>query len=143
MVIPNDSLKNKSAYWHDGQFYTVTTDTGFTSNDFNNDLSAGKFAKTIITGQPKYITQLSEIKSDTTVAVLISDITINTYTIPSNFKLHTLDLNGFQLKVTSGIFKVEVNHSFKVDFAGGGILDLGLKYAIVDSPAPSGSQITD
>lgn len=43
IVIPDKAMTDKLAYWYDGQLYSVGTDTGFTSNDFNADLSSGKF----------------------------------------------------------------------------------------------------
>ena len=43
MAIANGGMTAKSAYWHNGQFYSVGTDTGFTSNDFDADLAAGRF----------------------------------------------------------------------------------------------------
>lgn len=43
LVIPNDAAKDKLAIWHNGQFYSIGTDTGFTSNDFDADLAAGRF----------------------------------------------------------------------------------------------------
>lgn len=44
-VIPSDAMKDRLMYWNSGQFYSVGTDTGFTSNDFDADLAAGLFAK--------------------------------------------------------------------------------------------------
>lgn len=43
IIIPDNAMTNKLAYWHNGQFYSVGTDTGFTSNDFDADFSSGKF----------------------------------------------------------------------------------------------------
>ena len=43
IVIPDNSKLNKKSVWYNGQFYSVGTDTGFTSNDFDADLTSGKF----------------------------------------------------------------------------------------------------
>lgn len=50
-VIPPDAMKDKLMYWHNGQFYSVGTDTGFTSNDFDADLAAGRFVSAELTTQ--------------------------------------------------------------------------------------------
>lgn len=46
MTIPDGAITAKLAVWHDGQFYSVGTNTRFTSNDFNADLAAGRFKLT-------------------------------------------------------------------------------------------------
>lgn len=43
MTIPDDAMRDKLAIWHNGQFYRVGTDAGFTSNDFAVDLLADRF----------------------------------------------------------------------------------------------------
>ena len=48
-TIPADAMLNKLTYWHNGQFYSVGTDTGFTSNDFAADLAAGRFVSAALT----------------------------------------------------------------------------------------------
>ena len=43
LVIPKGAQAAKLAVWHDGQFYSVTSDAGFTSKDFDADLAVGRF----------------------------------------------------------------------------------------------------
>ena len=57
--IPDDAMKDKLAYWYNGQFYTVGTDTGFKSTDFDDDLLKSNFINA------KVIT-LSQIAIETT-----------------------------------------------------------------------------
>ena len=56
LVVPNGAMTAKLAVWHDGQFYSIGTDTGFTSNDFDADLGKGWFVS------DKAITVQNEIK---------------------------------------------------------------------------------
>ena len=51
LVIPDGAMTAKLAVWHDGQFYSVGTDTGFTSNDFGVDLGRGWFVSAELTTQ--------------------------------------------------------------------------------------------
>ncbi|HDI3147816.1 TPA: hypothetical protein PMB01_001638 [Vibrio cholerae] len=89
----------------------------------------------------RYISNFSQIQPEDRKVVLLRDIEIDTYTVGSSFNLHTIDLNGFTLKVKSGVFNVFVNHDFTLDY-NGGTLDLGLKSAKVAVPAPDGNKIT-
>lgn len=50
-VIPSDAMTNKLMYWYNGQFYSVGTDTRFTSVDFDADLSSGRFVSANLTTQ--------------------------------------------------------------------------------------------
>ena len=51
MVIPGGAMTAKVAVWHDGQFYSIGTDAGFTSNDFAEDLGKGWFVSAgLLTG---------------------------------------------------------------------------------------------
>lgn len=58
--------------------------------------------------------------------------------IPPTSKLRKLSLNGGKLTVKSGVFNIQVNHTFIIDL-GGGEIDLGLKKAQLASDAPNGN----
>lgn len=62
IVIPNDAMKDKLAYWYNGQFYSVGTDTGFTSTDFNSDLSLGRFISAELTTKIKQWREKGDIR---------------------------------------------------------------------------------
>ena len=62
LVIPNDAMTSKLAVWHDGQFYSAGTDTGFTSNDFDADLAAGRFIESLtLTSESLYYAKAEDV----------------------------------------------------------------------------------
>lgn len=65
LVIPNDAMRDKLAIWHNGQFYSVGTDTGFTSNDFTDDLAAGRFVSRLITTDFVSFANINQFKRST------------------------------------------------------------------------------
>ena len=51
IVIDNGAMAAKKAIWSSGQFYSIGTDTSFTSSDFDADLTDGKFVSAKLTTQ--------------------------------------------------------------------------------------------
>ncbi len=62
IVIPSNAMDDKLAVWNNGKFYSIGTDTGFTSTDFDADLAAGRFITTIMVSGIYYFDTVADMK---------------------------------------------------------------------------------
>jgi hypothetical protein len=63
ITIASGAMTAKSSIWHGAQFYSIGTDAGFTSNDFDADLAAGRFVSQVS------ITRISDISDCVATAI--------------------------------------------------------------------------
>ena len=82
IVIGNGALTAKKSVWHNGQFYSVGTDTGFTSNNFDTDLAAGKFVSaSILTLNTKFLSKYATFARSLYDRLTMQYVDANDYTV--------------------------------------------------------------
>ena len=123
IVIPDDAMTDKLAYWHNGQFYIVWTDTGFTSVDFDADLTAGKFVSSLSALQLKIFMDNNDARAFSVVSDGVTDNSDNLDKATAWAKLNNASLN-----LPTG--KIKITRTWNIDFPinlkGGGSGGFGL-----------------
>lgn len=110
MVIVIDAMSDKLVVWHNGQFYSVGTDAGFVSNDFDADLAAGRFVDESLTSHQRLLRYSGDINGWSTIAQAVSGCIANgsvmtakngVYTQTDTIQIPTgLDFSGSNMKNT-------------------------------------------
>lgn len=161
-TIPADAMKDKLMYWHNGQLYSVGTDAGFKSNDFDVDLAAGRFVSAeIATKRSLSTVKLSDFdikERDASETKKIIDVFNNHESVimdgeywVSNDKLDSaaklsrliID-NNSTLRLENNEFNFDLlNKDLIIDLMGGGIIHGGRRGCILSRDHVAGEKVLD
>lgn len=129
-VIPADAMKNKLMYWHNGQFYSVCTNTGFTSNDFDADFMAGRFVSASSTTQMQQWRDVGDVRGWGVLCdYLLPDGSINPTSMDETVKIQSVidfrsnlpGLSEVRIRGNCKISKLLVREGVLLNLGSGGL----------------------
>ena len=127
LVIPDGAMTAKLAVWHDGQFYSVSNDAGFTSNDFADDLGRGWFVSANLTTQIQQWCSEGDIRGwGAKCDYILSDGSINPNPTDDTDSIAACQRDSMIVKFPVGkttyLREIRINKSYQVfDCTGAGL----------------------